>query len=51
MGFPSMLTQKIPFYSFPVTWKDLEDPDDFQEDHDLFLQKWRFEPLINPDDR
>ena len=52
MGFPSMLTQHIPFYSFPVTWKDLEDPGDFQEDHDLFLQKWRFEtPDIREDNR
>ena len=48
---PALLTQHLLFYSFEVSWSELEDPGDFDYDHSRFLEKWRFEPEIKEDER
>lgn len=50
-GYSLLLTEQIPFYSFPVSWKDLEDPGDFAQDKQKFNEKWRFDPLITEENR
>jgi hypothetical protein len=45
-GCPSLQTQQITFYSFPVDWSEIEDPADFAEDKETFLHTWNFDPGI-----
>lgn len=49
--YPVLMTQNVVFYSFPVTWADIEDPGDFLEDRQKFLDKWKFDPGIKEEER
>lgn len=41
-GAESIITQKIPFFSFEVDWAEFESREAFEEDKRHFEQKWRF---------
>jgi len=41
-GFESIVSQKIPIFSFDVDWSDFESRDDFELDKAHFISKWHF---------
>jgi hypothetical protein len=41
-GFESIISQKVPMFSFNVDWKEMEGSEDFHHDQDYFAKKWHF---------
>jgi len=45
-GYKIVETQYLPFYSFDVDWKQVDQESEFLEDKQHFIDKWRFDPNV-----
>lgn len=45
-GFESIVSQRVPIFTFDVDWRDLEKAEDFEADKVYFISKNRFDPGI-----
>ena len=50
-GFEVISSQFIPTYSFGVDWTMLESREEFESDKRHFIEKWRFAPNVNYEQR
>jgi hypothetical protein len=42
-GFESIVSQKVPIFTFNVDWHELESIEEFTEDKNVFIKKWHFD--------
>ena len=41
-GFQSIMSQKVPIFSFNIDWTEFETPEQFQSDKEYFESKWHY---------
>ena len=45
-GYESIITQRVPVFTFDVEWKELMKPEEFEADRNYFISKWKYDPGI-----
>lgn len=45
-GFEAVSSQRVPIFTFDVDWSDLESREDFADDEQYFITKWKYDPGI-----